>query len=34
MKSVEEIVDLYRERHQNLGPILHQMREVRRLANG
>jgi hypothetical protein len=34
MKSVEEIVDLYRERHQNLGPILQQMREVRRLANG
>jgi hypothetical protein len=34
MKSVEEIVDLYRERHQNLGPILQQMREIRRLANG
>ena len=34
MKTVEEIVDLYRERHQNLGPMLQQMREVRRLANG
>ena len=34
MKSVEEIVDLYRERLEAQGPILNQMREVRRLANG
>ena len=34
MKSVEEIVDLYRERLEAQGPILNQMREVRLLANG
>ena len=34
MKTVEEIVALYRERLTNLGPVLQQMREVRRLANG
>jgi hypothetical protein len=34
MKSIEEIVALYRERHLGQGPILQQMREVRRLANG
>lgn len=34
MKTVEEIVALYRERHTTLGPVLQQMREVRRLANG
>jgi hypothetical protein len=34
MKSVEEIVDLYKERREALGPVLQQMAEVRRLANG
>jgi hypothetical protein len=34
MKTIEEIVALYRERHSNQGPVLQQMREVRRLANG
>jgi hypothetical protein len=34
MKTVEEIVDLYRERREGLGPVLQQMIEVRRLANG
>ena len=34
MKSVEEIVDLYKERREAQGPILQQMREIRRLANG
>ncbi len=34
MKTVEEIVALYRDRHTTLGPVLQQMREVRRLANG
>jgi len=34
MKSVEAICELYRERHTALGPVLQQMREVRRLANG
>ena len=34
MKSVEEIVGLYKERFEAQGPILQQMREVRTLANG
>jgi hypothetical protein len=34
MKSVEEIVDLYRQRVTAQGPILSQMRQVRQLANG
>lgn len=34
MRSTEEIVALYRERMENLGPIFAQMREVRQLANG
>ena len=34
MKSVEEIVSLYKERLEAQGPVLNQMREVRRLANG
>lgn len=34
MKSVEEIVELYRERREAQGPILNQMRSVRQLANG
>jgi hypothetical protein len=34
MKSVAEIVSLYRERVEHSGPVLQQMREVRRLANG
>jgi hypothetical protein len=34
MKSVEEIVALYKERYEAKGPILGQMREVRTLANG
>lgn len=34
MKTVEEIVDLYKERRDALGPVLQQMIEVRRLANG
>jgi hypothetical protein len=34
MKTVEEIVALDRDRHTTLGPVLQQMREVRRLANG
>jgi len=34
MKSVEEIVDLYKQRREAAGPVLQQMREVRRLANG
>jgi hypothetical protein len=34
MKTVEEIVDLYKERREAHGPIFEQMREVRRLANG
>ena len=34
MKSVEEIVDLYRERVLAQGPIMSQMRQVRQLANG
>lgn len=34
MKSVEAIVDLYRERVTAQGPILSQMRQVRQLANG
>jgi hypothetical protein len=34
MKSVEEIVALYKERLDAQGPILNQMREVRQLANG
>lgn len=34
MKTVEEIVSLYRERLTASGPVLQQMREVRRLANG
>jgi len=33
MKSVEEIVDLYRQRVTAQGPILSQMRQVRQLAN-
>ena len=34
MKSVEEIVGLYKERYEAQGPVLQQMREVRQLANG
>ena len=34
MKSVEEIVDLYKQRVIAQGPILSQMRQVRQLANG
>ena len=34
MKSVEEIVALYKERVDAQGPVLRQMREVRSLANG
>ena len=34
MKSVEEIVELYKERREAQGPILNQMRSVRQLANG
>ena len=34
MKSVEEIVALYKERVDRKGPIIEQMREVRNLANG
>jgi hypothetical protein len=34
MKSVEHIIELYRTRHQAQGPLIQQMREVRRLANG
>lgn len=34
MKSVEEIVSLYKDRFEAKGPILEQMREVRNLANG
>jgi hypothetical protein len=34
MKSVEEIVDLYRQRVTAQGPVLNQMRQVRQLANG
>ena len=34
MKSVEEIVELYRQRRESQGPILNQMRSVRQLANG
>jgi hypothetical protein len=34
MRTVEEIVDLYRERVTAQGPILSQMRQVRQLANG
>lgn len=34
MKSVEEIVALYKDRYEAKGPILAQMREVRNLANG
>lgn len=34
MKSVEEIVGLYRERVTAQGPLLNQMRQVRQLANG
>jgi hypothetical protein len=34
MKSVEEIVDIYKQRVDSLGPVLRQMREVRQLANG
>ena len=34
MKSLEEIVDLYRERVTAQGPVLSQMRQVRQLANG
>lgn len=34
MRSVEEIVALYKERFEAQGPILQQMREVRKLANG
>ena len=34
MKSVEEIVSLYKERFDAQGPILQQMRDVRHLANG
>ena len=34
MKSIEEIVDLYRERVTAQGPVLSQMRQVRQLANG
>lgn len=34
MKTVEEIVELYKERLDSLGPLMRQMREVRQLANG
>ena len=34
MKSIEEIVDLYRQRVKAQGPVLSQMRQVRQLANG
>lgn len=34
MKTVEEIVALYKDRVESQGPILRQMREVRQLANG
>jgi hypothetical protein len=34
MKSIEEIVALYKERYEAKGPVLEQMREVRRYANG
>jgi len=34
MKTVEEIVALYKERFEVQGPLLQQMREVRKLANG
>lgn len=34
MKTVEEIVALYKDRVEAQGPILRQMREVRQLANG
>jgi hypothetical protein len=34
MRSVEEIVAMYRERYDAMGPVLQQMRQVRNLANG
>jgi hypothetical protein len=34
MKTVEEIVDIYKQRLDSQGPVLRQMREVRQLANG
>ena len=34
MRSVEEIVALYKERYDAQGPVLQQMRQVRNLANG
>lgn len=34
MITVEEIVALYKERNETLGPVLQQMRQVRSLANG
>ena len=34
MKTVEEIVALYKDRVETQGPVLRQMREVRQLANG
>ncbi len=34
MKTVEEIVDLYKTRREAQGPILQQMRDIRRLGNG
>ena len=34
MKTVEEIVDIYKQRVDSQGPVLRQMREVRQLANG
>jgi hypothetical protein len=34
MKSVEEIVDLYKQRREAQGPVMQRMREIRRLSNG
>ena len=34
MRSVEEIVAMYRERYDAMGPVLQSMRQVRNLANG
>jgi len=34
MKSIEEIVALYKERFEAKGPVLEQMRQIRSLANG
>ena len=34
MRTIEEIVAIYRTRRDNLGPVHRQMQEVRQLANG